>query len=92
VLHEGLLLYLEDLLEVAVGHLVLELELLDLRGEGETLILDFVDCALNVAALVLKLLVGDRELLEGLLLAVELLLDLKDLLLEALGLLLAALT
>jgi hypothetical protein len=92
VLHESLLLVLEDLIKVAIGHLILELELLDLRSQGVSLALDLADGALDVAALVCKLLVGNGKLLEGFLLLVELLLDLEDLLLKTLGLLLAALT
>ena len=92
VLHESLLLVLEDLIKVAIGHLILELELLDLRGQGVSLALDLADGALDVAALVCKLLVGNSKLLEGFLLLVEFLLDLKNFLLKTLGLLLAALT
>jgi hypothetical protein len=90
VLHECLLLALENLVEVAIGHLVLELELLDLRAKCGALILHLVDCALNVTALILELLVGNGQLLERLLLLVELLYHLIDLRLKALGLILTA--
>ena len=91
VLHQSLLLVLEHLLKVPISHLILELELLYLRCESEPLILDLVDCALDVSALILELLVGDGELLQSFLLLVELLLHFEDLLLQTLGLLLAAL-
>ena len=92
VLHQGLLLLLEDFIKVAIGHLILQLELLDLRGQGVSLALDLADGTLDVAALVCKLLVRNGKLLESFLLFIEFLLDLKDLLLKTLGLFLAALT
>ena len=92
VLHQGLLLLFEDFIKVTIGHLILQLELLDLRGQGVSLALDLADGTLDVAALVCKLLVGNGKLLESFLLFIEFLLDLKDLLLKTLGLLLTALT
>ena len=92
VLHQGLLLLFEDFIKVTIGHLILQLELLDLRGQGVSLTLDLADGTLDVAALVCKLLVGNGKLLESFLLFIEFLLDLKDLLLKTLGLLLTALT
>jgi hypothetical protein len=62
-----------------------------LRRECEPLILDLIDGPLDIAPLILELLVGDGQLLQRLLLLVELLLHLEDLLLQPLGLLLAAL-
>jgi hypothetical protein len=56
------------------------------------LILDFIDSTLDVAALIFQLLIGDSELLKGLLLLIKLLLNFKDFLLKSLGLLLAAFT
>jgi hypothetical protein len=91
-LHQGLLLLFEDFIKVTIGHLILQLELLDLRGQGVSLALDLADGTLDVAALVCKLLVGNGKLLESFLLFIEFLLDLKDLLLKTLGLLLTALT
>jgi hypothetical protein len=52
VLHESLLFVLENLIKVAIGHLILQLELLDLRGQGISLALDLADGALDVTALV----------------------------------------
>ena len=81
VLDESLLLVFEDFIKVTIGHLILELKLLDLRGQGVSLALDLADSTLDVAALVCKLLVGNGKLLEGFLLLVELLLDFENLLL-----------
>lgn len=91
MLHERLLLILEYLLEIPIRHLILEFELLYLRRECEPLILDLIDGPLDIAPLILELLVRDSQLLQCLLLLVELLLHLEDLLLQPLGLLLAAL-
>jgi len=81
VLYQCLFLALQDLVEVTNGHFILELQLLNLTSERAPLVLNLLDCSLDVAALVLELLVRDGELLQGLLLAVEFLLDLEDLLL-----------
>ena len=63
VLDQSLLLDLKHFVQVTIGHLILELELLDLRGQGVTLLLNLINGALDVAALVSQLLVRDGQLL-----------------------------
>ena len=64
VLHERLLLLLDDSLEVAASHLVLELELANDAIKGCFLGFDLGNDAVNVPALVLQLLVRSREELQ----------------------------
>ena len=57
MLHESLLLLLDDSLEVAASHLVLELELADDAIERLFLCLDLGNDAVNIPAFILQLLV-----------------------------------
>ena len=90
VLYECLLLVLEYLIEISVSHLVFKFEFLYLGIKCVALVLDLDDGALDVSAFILELFVGNGELLQGLLLLFELLHDLEYLLVESLGLFLAA--
>jgi hypothetical protein len=64
VLDECLLLVLEYLLEVSVGHLVFKFEFLNLGIKCVALVPDLDDRALNVPAFILELFVGNGELLQ----------------------------
>ena len=64
VLDEGLLLLLDDSLEITTGHLVLKLKLSNHAIKGLLLLLDLDDDSVDVPALILKLLVRSGKELE----------------------------